>query len=96
MSTKVGIAYDEEYYLYQECFDNNDFVYLRVESSETSVRNYNGKSETTLRVGIKTWRKIVDGWINSDWGKHPEWDEKNDVEYDEEGLLKFLEELERK
>lgn len=96
MSTKVGISYDRDYYLYKECFEHNSDVYLRLDDAKFAVDLIEGsgtKTTITVKIGIETWRKIVGGWSKDSWSSHPEWDNKREgSDYDEEGIIRFLEE----
>ena len=85
MSTRCTIAYNDDFHLYEECFDKNN-VYLRLEDGDwaaslnTATIDWDdgGSDRPTLHVkmNIDLWRKIVDGWVASHWGQHPEYDHK--------------------
>lgn len=86
MSTRCTIAYDDtDYHLYQEVLDNNN-VYLRLEDGnwdaalETATIDWhNGDSKRPslhIRMDVALWRRIVEGWCESHWGKNPDLDHK--------------------
>ena len=83
MSTKATISYSNEkddYHFYEEVFDP-DNVYLALndcphfEVHHANTDNWKGTSVTTA-IPVKTFRKIVEDWLNSPWGKNPERDNK--------------------
>jgi len=105
MSTRCTLAYDQRsFHLYQECFEN-DNVYLQLEGTEWGasldtdrVDWRDGDSlqpSLLLRVDVTLWRKIVEGWMSSQWGQDPSFDHKK-VEWDPEGYNKWLESLKLK
>lgn len=85
MSTRCTISHDEDWHLYQECFEY-DNVYLRLEGSdwaaslETQTIDWrDGESDRPrlhLKIDVTTWRKIVEGWLDSQWGQSPEDDHR--------------------
>lgn len=93
MSTKCTISYDDEYHLYEECFEK-DNVHLQLDNvGAVDISASPGSLHATIQIPIKTWRKIVAGWIESQWAEHPEWDNKHPFDdYDGEALIRFLEE----
>ncbi len=81
MSTRCTIAYDsKDFHLYQECFEN-DNVYLELDgdgwaasldTAEVDWREDRGpKPRLGLRIDVTLWRKIVEGWLESQWAKDP-------------------------
>ena len=101
MSTRCTIAHSNEFHLYEECFDK-DNVYLRLDngnwsaSLETSHIDWRDGESTRpslhLRMDVTLWRRIVEGWVISRWGQHPE-DDHTKVEVDFEGFNSWLESL---
>jgi len=83
MSTRCTISYDDAYHLYEECFDNNN-IYLELDGSgwdaalSTRTVDWRDGDTSRPRVGIKMdvtlWRKIVDGWMKSQWAANPDRD----------------------
>jgi hypothetical protein len=66
MSTKSSIACNDDYHLYQECFEN-DNVWLRIDNAVIMFDSATGTA--TVGIPIATWRSIVDGWKESHWAK---------------------------
>ena len=103
MSTRCTIAYDDNFHLYQECFEN-DNVYLRLDdgdwaaSLDTSTIDWRDGVSTRpqlhLKMSVTMWRKIIEGWAASEWAKNPELDNKK-MDVDPEVTLKGLEEYKR-
>jgi hypothetical protein len=102
MSTRCTIAYDQkDFHLYQECFEN-DNVYLQLEgegwaasldTERVDWREGEGRKPTLLlRVDVTLWRKIVEGWVESQWGQDPSSDHKKD-NWDPEAFNGWLENL---
>jgi hypothetical protein len=86
MSTRSTISYDDEFHLYQECFEN-DNVYLRLDGSgwtaslDTSGldwRDGHARPSVALKIDVTLWRKIVEGWISSQWAQDTSRDHKKD------------------
>jgi len=83
MSTKATISYDngqDDYHFYEEVFDANN-VYLELSNcpfSLTQIANGEHFKGTTVvtAIPVKVFRKIVEDWLNSSWGKNPEKDNK--------------------
>jgi hypothetical protein len=75
LSTKCTIGHGKTHHLYEECFDP-DRVYLRLEgdavNTEVDLRASNNR--VTLGIDVGVWRQIVDAWVKSPWGQHPERD----------------------
>lgn len=105
MSTRCTIAYDDkDFHLYQECFEN-DNVYLRLDgkgwdaSLETSSIDWrDGDSSTpalNLRVDVSLWRKIVEGWLASQWANDPSRDHTKD-EWDPEAFNSWMQSIKAK
>ena len=105
MSTRCTIAYDQkDFHLYQECFEN-DNVYLQLEgegwaaSLDTERVDWRDgecrKPALLLRVDVTLWRKIVEGWVKSQWGQDPSIDHKKD-NWDPEAFNGWLENLKLK
>jgi hypothetical protein len=85
MSTRCTIGYDKDFHLYEECFDTNN-VYLELDGDKHSVElEYSSHvKNVVISIDVTTWRKIVDSWINSNWGKNASQDHKEheiDTEY---------------
>ena len=99
MSTKCTLAHDKEFHLYEECFEQ-DNVYLRLDdgawsaSLETSVVDWRYGESTRPRLHLKMdvtlWRKIVEGWAESQWGRDPTRDHRK-VEFDVDATNAWLE-----
>jgi hypothetical protein len=94
MSTRCTISYDSnDYHLYEECFDS-DNVYLILDgrgwaaslaSAGVDWRKDEPQDRPSLsiRMDVKLWRKIVEGWLASDWAAHPERDHvKKEIDLD--------------
>lgn len=85
MSTRCTIAYDDDFHLFQECFENNN-VYLTLDgpgweaSLETSTIDWRdgerSKPSVHLKVDVTLWRKIVAGWEKSHWAADPTQDHR--------------------
>jgi hypothetical protein len=79
MSTRCTIGYDtKNFHLYEECFDK-DKIYLELnDDCFEVVDSFFSKESREITVGIEitTWRKVVESWINSHWGKNPDLDYK--------------------
>ena len=85
MSTRCTIGYDDNFHLYQECFEQ-DNVYLKLDkgdwsaSIETAVIDWRDGDtmypQLHVKIDVSLWRKIVESWIESQWGKNPEYDHK--------------------
>jgi len=85
MSTRCTISYDDQFHLYQECFEN-DNVYLALDGAgwqagmTTATVDWRDGDSTSprlcLQLDVTLWRKIVEGWLASQWGQHPEDDHK--------------------
>lgn len=98
MSTRCTISHSEDFHLYEECFDK-DNVYLSLDSAgwsaalETAAIDWrDGESmrpSLHLRMDVTLWRRIVEGWITSQWGQHPEDDHKK-VELNFEAFESWL------
>jgi len=85
MSTRCTISYDaNDYHLYEECFDS-DNVYLNLdgrgwaaslasEGVDWRKDEPQDRPSLSIRMDVKLWRKIVEGWLASDWAAHPERD----------------------
>jgi hypothetical protein len=102
MSTRCTIAHDHEnFHLYQECFEN-DNVYLQLDgdgwaasldTSNVDWREDSGpKPKLGLRIDVCLWRKIVEGWLASQWGQDQDYDHKK-LELDPDGSSSWLESL---
>ena len=95
MSTRCTISYDDQFHLYQECFEN-DNVYLTLDGDgwqagvTTATVDWRDGDSTRprlcLQMDVTLWRKIVEGWAASQWGQHPEDDHKK-IEFDLSGPL---------
>lgn len=98
MSTRNTIAYDSDFHLYKECFEY-DNVYLRLDSGdwaaslETEVIDWRdgevSRPTLHLRVDVTMWRKIVEGWLESQWSQTPEDDHKK-IEFNLEKTSRWL------
>jgi len=86
MSTRCTISYDDQFHLYQECFEN-DNVYLRLDGAGWSAsldtsgvdwRDGRDRPSVGLKIDVTLWRKIVEGWIASQWAQDPTRDHKKD------------------
>lgn len=88
MSTRCTIAYDDDFHLYEECLDR-DNVYLCLDGSgweaslATNMIDWDdenkGRPCVRLKINIDLWRKIAEGWQESSWAKHPEYDHADQV-----------------
>ena len=85
MSTRCTLTYDDDFHLYQECFENNN-VYLRLDSGdwsaslETATIDWRDGDSTRpqlhIRMNVTMWRKIVEGWLETQWAQNPDQDHK--------------------
>ena len=101
MSTRCSLSYDNDHHLYQECFEN-DNVYLNLDSGDwdasietASVDWRDGefsRPRLSVRMNVTLWRKIVEGWLATDWAQHPELDHQK-IQFDPDGFSKWLESL---
>lgn len=78
MSTKVTLSHNDDYHLYEECFEQEN-VWLQLDNpTELSVYAHHEEksagSSVTVAIPIATWRHIVEGWLNSHWAQHPDRD----------------------
>ena len=105
MSTRCTIAYDQrDFHLYQECFEN-DNVYLQLDgdgwAASLDTANVDWRDGTGsrpslgLRIDVTLWRKIVEGWLTSQWGQDPSYDHKKH-DWDHEAFNGWLESLKLK
>jgi hypothetical protein len=104
MSTRCTISYDNNHHLYQECFEN-DNVYLTLDGAgwQASIATASvdwrdgdsAKPSVSLQIDVTLWRKIVEGWLTSPWGQHPEDDHKK-INFDFESTNAWLESLKKK
>lgn len=88
MSTKATLSHNQDYHLYEEVLDN-DNVYLRIDTTEWS---YDGRG-VTVQISIDNWRKMIEDWQASYWGKNPSKDHYVMTDEDWENSLSALEEL---
>lgn len=101
MSTRCTVAHDDDFHLYQECFEQ-DNVYLQLDggdwsaSLDTSKIDWRDGDKSSpslqIRMDVTMWRKIVEGWMASHWAQHPELDHRK-IECDPEATLKWLSDL---
>ena len=85
MSTRCTLTYDDDFHLYQECFEN-DNIYLRLDSGdwsaslETATIDWRDGDSTRpqlhIRMNVTMWRKIVEGWLETQWAQDPDQDHK--------------------
>jgi len=85
MSTRCTLSHDDDYHLYQECFEN-DNVYLRLDSGDWSASletetidwrdGDHKRPQLHIRMNVTMWRKIVQGWAQTQWAQNPEQDHK--------------------
>jgi hypothetical protein len=104
MSTRCTISYDNNHHLYQECFEN-DNVYLTLDGDgwqagiTTAIVDWrdgdSARPSVSLQIDVTLWRKIVEGWLASPWGQHPEDDHKK-INFDFESTNTWLESLKKK
>ena len=83
MSTRCTIGYNDDFHLYEECFDTKH-VYLQIDRGfeaelavgSTDWRDNSPASRTTLnlKLDVKIWRAIAEAWAASNWGQHPDRD----------------------
>lgn len=92
MSTRCTISHStgkDDYHLFEECFEK-DNVHLELRGKGWSAEMKSSGS-LLLSVDVSLFRKIVEGWTTSRWGRNPSWDHKLEDEYDEDALLNHLE-----
>jgi hypothetical protein len=103
MSTRCTISYNDDYHLYQECFEN-DNVYLRLDSGDWSASletesidwrdgDYK-RPQLAIRMNVTMWRKIVEGWIASQWAQDPSRDHKK-YEIDLEAISDWVNKMKK-
>lgn len=90
MSTKVTLSHNDDYHLYQECYEN-DNVHLQLDNATEAsiISRADSKTKATIAIPIKIWRHMVEGWLSTQWAQ----DESRDnatFEYDAESLTIFL------
>lgn len=83
MSTRCTIGYNDDFHLYEECFDTK-YVYLRLDKgfeAELAIGSTDwrdnepaNRASLSLKMDVKLWRAIAEAWNNSNWAKHPERD----------------------
>ena len=83
MSTRCTIGHDDDYHLYEACFDTSN-VYLQLDTkfeAELSIggsdwRDNAAPNTTVLRVklDVKVWRAIAEAWAKSEWALRPDRD----------------------
>jgi len=96
MSTKASISHSNRHHFYEECLDNSN-VYLEVNKPpgvELSHRDFSGTT-ATLIIPIEIWRQVVEDWIESHWGKHPDRDNK-EIELNVSNFEDLLDEVIKK
>lgn len=97
MSTKCTIDCNDDYHLYQECFEN-DNVWLQLDDiSAMSIRIEKmpeSRKSTNITIGIpvETWRHIIEAWLRSSWGKDKTMDHSSPAA-DLDGFDDFLKTL---
>jgi hypothetical protein len=105
MSTRCTIAFDQkDFHLYQECFES-DNVYLQLDgdgwaaSLVTAAVDWRDENDARpklgLRIDVSLWRKIVEGWLASEWAENPSQDHKK-YDFDPETTNAWLETLKSK
>lgn len=100
MSTKCTIGHSDAYHLYEECFDS-DKVYLRLDGHDMTaeIGSRLGLPSVTVGIDVGIWRRIVESWLKSHWGQHPERDHQKeefnleDMERAAESWLKWKEDM---
>lgn len=98
MSTRCTISYDDDFHLYQECFEQ-DNVYLSLDegdwsaSLETAAIDWRDgetmRPRLHIRMDVTLWRKIVEGWLESGWGQDSSQDHKKH-DFDPNAILSLL------
>lgn len=80
MSTKITLSFDKDHHLYEEV--DKDYVNLTLKGGNGMPRvTVDGvHAEVSLSIDVTLWRKIVNAWITSYWGLHPEWDHQEESE----------------
>ena len=84
MSTRCTIGYGDKYHLFEECFDS-DRVWIQLEGKSFELDHRTMEERLVVGIDVTVWRKIVEAWNNSHWGKHPERDHVKE-EIDDEHL----------
>lgn len=93
MSTRCTIGYGEKHHLFEEICDSKKiWIQLDSDSFETEFRIYDGNNSLVVGIDVATWRKIVEAWNNSSWGKDPERDYSKT---DEEEFFSVFERLKK-
>ena len=83
MSTRCTIGHDEDYHLYEECFDTSN-VYLQLDKkfeAELSVGSADWRDNAApnrmmlnVKLDVKVWRAIAEAWAKSEWAARPDRD----------------------
>ena len=105
MSTRCTIAFDQkDFHFYQECFEN-DNVYLQLDgdgwAASLDTAGVDWREDTGprpklgLRIDVTLWRKIVEGWLASEWAKDPTRDHEK-INFNPDTLNPWLEALTRR
>ena len=78
MSTKCTISHDKDgklkYHLYQECYENDNIWLQLDDAQEFEVFRDGSKTRVRLAIPISVFRHMVEGWLDSEWGKNPSLD----------------------
>ncbi len=101
MSTKSTLSHSSEYHLFQECFEK-DNVYLNLDGGDWSATldtsgwvMGNSHPQLHLKIDVKLWRRIVEGWVNSQWGQNPSEDYAK-IDFDLDQANAWLDNLHKK
>jgi hypothetical protein len=83
MSTRCTIGHNDDFHLYEECFDTSN-VYLQLDTKFEAALAVGGpdwrdnaapdRSSLTVKLDIKTWRAIAEAWAKSEWAAKPDRD----------------------
>ena len=78
MSLKATLSHSNDYHLYEDCFDQKDMVYLRIDNPTALQIDYweGSNGNVTLTIPIKVWRQITEGWSETQWAQNPHWDHR--------------------
>ena len=80
MSLKATLSHNNDYHLYEDCFDQKDIVHLRIDNPVSLQMDYDNQRSSggnvTVTIPIEVWRHVVEGWLSTKWAQNPDWDHR--------------------